>query len=365
MLLIDNALAAQNLSMQECIDAQERAFRGLLSGASMLRPRIDMYVPCERDDGYYRWGSTEGAFDGMLAIRLKSDVVTWPRSVEGDSNGRKYALRPGLYCGLIFLFSTDNGEPLAILNDGVIQQMRVGAAAGIGANYLARKNARVVGMIGSGGMARTSLEAFCAVRDIKCVRIFSRSRDNRERFAHEMGERLKLEVKPVASARSAIQGADIVATCTDSMEPVFDATWLEPGMHVTNVARREISDAAFARFDVVIAHGVEGVPIPESNDFQIGIAGSPGAYIAGSAEQRKRLPSRKPGFGEQEPPVLTDLMAGKASGRTNEVQITHYRNIGNHGLQFVADAGVLYRKVRELNLGRDLPTEWFMQDIRN
>src|ERR1700758_154525 len=72
MLLIDNEVVRRVLTMRECIEAQERAFAGTLTGASVSRPRIDMFVPCDREDGYYRWGSVEGASDGVLAVRLKS-----------------------------------------------------------------------------------------------------------------------------------------------------------------------------------------------------------------------------------------------------------------------------------------------------
>jgi alanine dehydrogenase len=78
MLLIDNDIVKRVLTMRECIEAQERAFAGALTGASVSRPRIDMFVPCSREDGYYRCGSVEGANDGVLAVRLKSDIMTWP-----------------------------------------------------------------------------------------------------------------------------------------------------------------------------------------------------------------------------------------------------------------------------------------------
>src|ERR1700693_3824306 len=68
MLLIDNDIVKRVLTMRECIEAQERAFAGTPTGASVSRPRIDMFVPCNREDGYYRWGSVEGASDGVLAV---------------------------------------------------------------------------------------------------------------------------------------------------------------------------------------------------------------------------------------------------------------------------------------------------------
>ena len=113
MLFIHNDAVEKLLSMRECMDAMEEAFRQIPSGRAIHRPRLDMYVPCEREDGYYRWGTMEGANDGIFAIRMKSDVITWPRDASGARRENKYCVRPGLYCGLIMLFSTGNGEPLA------------------------------------------------------------------------------------------------------------------------------------------------------------------------------------------------------------------------------------------------------------
>src|SRR5271163_3074807 len=100
MLMIDNEVVKRVLSMRECIEAQERAFAGTLTGASVSRPRIDMFVPCNREDGYYRWGSVEGASDGVLAVRLKSDIMIWPEGPDGTRTESKYCMQPGTYCGL-------------------------------------------------------------------------------------------------------------------------------------------------------------------------------------------------------------------------------------------------------------------------
>ena len=142
MLFINNDLVHQFLSMKECIEIQEVAFKGLEDGQAIHRPRIDMYAPAERTDGYYRWGTMEGWYDGIFAIRMKSDIITWPRSRDGKTwTEEKYCVEPGTFCGLVMLFSSRNGEPLAIINDGVLQHMRVGAGAGIGAKHLAKKTA--------------------------------------------------------------------------------------------------------------------------------------------------------------------------------------------------------------------------------
>jgi alanine dehydrogenase len=365
MLLINNDVVAQVLTMRECIEAQESAFKGLTEGKAIFRPRIDTYVPCEREDGYYRFGTVEGASGGYYAVRLKSDIVHWPQNADGSTSEHKYCIAPGTYCGLVLLYSCGNGEPLAIMNDGYLQHMRVGGAAGIGTRLLAREDATTVGMIGTGGMARTFLEAYTVVRNICKVKVFSRNPANRTRYADEMSKALGIEVSAVDSASEAARGVDILSTCTDSISPTIEPAWLEPGMHVVNLGPHEISAEVAARFDVKVQQGKEGLPIPESDAFKQGVGGSLGAFVMGTPEQQKRLPRATRNLDLGEWPVYTDVLTGKAPGRTSNEQITHYRTIGNWGVQFSSVGGLVYRKARDAGLGHELPTAWFLQDIRN
>ena len=378
MLIIDNATVLQLLTMQDCIRVQEAAFRKLPSGGAMHRPRIDMYFPCEREDGYFRWGSMEGASDGYFAIRMKSDVVTWPKDADGKWTEEKYCREPGTYCGIIFLVSTRNGEPLAFIHDGILQHMRVGAGAGIGAKYLSREDTHVVGMLGSGGMARTFLEAFACVRDIRLCKVYSPNPERREAYAAEMSRRLGIEVRPVDSAREAVRGVDLLSSCTNSMQPVYDADWVEKGMHVTNLGRREVPDAAIDRFDVVVRQGTAGLQMRQTERFQAERGHSPAAFIGGTAVEMQRIPAQnaQPGLGGDSPefmdrgrggdkPEFADLVTGKCKGRTSRDQVTFYRNVGNQGLQFSSVGGWVYEQARESGKGRTIPTEWFLQDIRD
>ena len=365
MLFIHNDVVAELLTMPECIAAQERAFRELAEGRAVHKPRSDIYAPCDREDGYYRWGTMEGCSGGYVAIRMKSDVCTWPRQPDGSWTEEKYCVKPGTYCGLIMLFSVANGEPLAFINDGVLQHMRVGGGAGLGAKHLARKDAKTVGMLGSGGMARTYLNAFCAVRGIERVKVFSPTKANREAYAREMRTRLNIDVEAVDSAEEAARGADILSTCTDSMAPTIDPAWLAPGMHVTMLGPAEISDAVIARADVKIAQGRSGLNISGDGTAR-GIGHSPVAWIAGTAEERKRLPRAEPSKGFwADFPDFADLVTGRAEGRTSDDQITFYHNIGNQGLQFSSTGALVYEKAKATKKGRPVPTEWFLQDIRD
>ena len=378
MKLINNAEVSKVLTMADCIRVQEEAFRGLVDYGAVHRPRVDLYYPAEDADSYFRWGSMEGASSNYFAIRMKSDIISWPRTDGGGWTEEKHCIEPGTYCGLIFLLSTKNGEPLALINDGILQHFRVGGGAGIGAKYLSREDSEVIGLIGSGGMARTFLEAFCCVRPIKECRVYSPTSDHKEAFAEEMSARLGIDVIPVSGPREAIAGADIVSSATDSMIPVYDAAWLEPGQHVTNLGRREMPEEAISRFDVVVRQGVAGLQMKQTDIFQAERGHSPAAFIGGTPEQQRVIPEKNPspGFGGDSPdfmdrgrggdkPEFQDLVTGQCEGRTSRDQITFYRNVGNQGLQFSSVGGLVYEKIVARGMGRDIPTEWLLQDIRD
>jgi alanine dehydrogenase len=365
MLFIHNDVVEKVLKMKDCIDVQEQAFREIRTGGAVQRPRTDVYVPCGRDDGYYRWGTMEGANDGILAIRMKSDVMVWPTNADGVWRESKYCVRPGTFFGLIMLMSTRNGEPLALINDGVLQHMRVGAGAGIGARSLARKDATTVGILGSGGMAQSFLEAFCAVRPITRAKVFSPTPANRERYAQTMRRKLGIDVVPVTSTREAIGGVDILATCTDSMSPTFEADWLEPGMHVTMLSNPEVSQEVLDRCDIKIRQGIRPRS-PTSDAVKSEPRQVAAAYMAGTEKEIKRVPPQAMDVGiGVDFPDYYDLVSGKTPGRTQDRQITFYYNTGNQGVQFSSVGGLVYRKAKEAGLGRELPTEWFLQDVRN
>src|SRR5574341_2338607 len=230
VLLINNETVAQILDMKGCLEALETGYRDLIDERAVYRGRYDLFVPNDDPNLMYRWGTMEGASRSFesFAIRMKSDMLEWP---EGKTV-EKYCIEPGTFCGVVMVFSTRNGEPLAIINDGIIQHMRVGGCAGLGVKYLSRDDSSVVGIFGSGGMARTYLLAFNEARKIRAVKVFSPTKKNREAYATEMSQKLGIKVTPVDRTEDAVRGSDIVATCTDSIQVVVDdPALIEPGMH--------------------------------------------------------------------------------------------------------------------------------------
>ena len=362
MLLINNQEVEELMDMKACLDALETGYEDLARNDAVYRPRLDVWFPCGRPDGYYRWGTMEGASRtiGTFAIRMKSDVVHWP---EGGTE-EKYCMEPGNYCGLIMVFSVANGEPLAIINDGVLQHMRVGAAPGWAPRSWPGRMPRWWACSAPVGMARTYLMAFNEVRNIEEVRAYSPTKANREAYAAEMSETLGLKVTAVDSPEDVVRGADIVSACTDSTRVVFDnPEWLKPGAHITCVRSCEIGPRAVEACDVSVMLGRNTVLTMDEG--MVRLHGNVG-YVAGQPDEIARIPNpSQDAYSGDYFHYFMDVKQGLKPGRTSPDQTTFFINAGTQGLQFAACAGRVYQMAKEKGMGRELPTEWFTQDIRD
>jgi alanine dehydrogenase len=366
-LIINNADVEKVLTMEDTLAALEESYLALARREAVCRPRIDIRIPTSDPAKNYQWGTMEGGSTrGYFAIRMKSDVI-YETKYNGVTTQEKYCTRPGLYCGLILLTSIENGEPLAFVNDGHLQHMRVGADGGIGVKYMANPNAEVVGMLGSGGMARTHMKAFTRVRNIKKLQVFSPTRENREKFGREMAAAYNIEVQVCDRPEQVYRGADIVAGVTDSAVPVLDGALLEKGAHIVNIGGSGKPDrASLDRVDVYLRFGDTPAPIghPELaiDDEYLAWEAMPAKPKHGDGRSGKRahgvaIPDKRV--------TLADLATGKAQGRSSADQITYSERGNLQGAQFYAVAGRVYELVRKAGIGREIPTEWFLQDIRN
>ena len=365
MKLIDNDAVRQVLTPATTIAALERAYADLARGEAVCRPRIDIRIPTRDPERCYQWGTMEGGSTaGYFAIRMKSDIV-FEQEYAGVRTQEKYCGEPGRYCGLVFLFEIETGLPVAMINDGYLQHERVAADGAIGARLMAREDARALGMLGSGGMASSHVAALVTVRPIESLRVYSPTREHRERFARDVAQRYGIDARAVDDPREAYRGADILAACTDSAVPVIRGDWLEPGMHVISVGGRP-DDAARARFDRKLRLGTSPAPVgrPElaTSDEYLG-------YVARENDprwSRSRGGARAPGVtGEGSDVMYADVIAGKSPARRSKEEITYSERGNVQGVQFYAVAAAVYAEAVKRGLGRELPTAWFLQDIRN
>lgn len=355
-LLINNDVTARLLRMPDAIAAMENAFRQLAGGNAAFQPRTDFWSPNVAFGDYYRWGSLIGmiADPPTLAFRFKSDIIEWTES-SGAATEKWYNMEPGRYCGFIILIDTTNGEIIGLLNDGIIQHARVGATAGLGAKYLSRPDSHVLGMLGSGGMARAYAQAICAVRPIEELKVYSPTPANRERFAHEMSADLGIPVRGVDSPQHALTDVDIVATCTDSHRPVYSADMLKlhrPGVFIVRTRSTEMDEATLRSIDRTIVNTREGFT----------------EFLIGSEAERNRRPSSPEYRRAYEPQPsydrLADIIVGKVRGRASPTEAIFHHNQSS-GIQFAAVGRLVYERAKAEGLGMPIPMEWFQQDIRN
>lgn len=350
-LILSNDDVERLLPMQLCIAALEEGYRDLAAGEAVTRPRSDCLVPTKRPDAVYGLKTMDGVVPraGVAAVRINSDIITWPTEKGTHRRVKIPAAPDSRYVGLVLLFSTENGEPLAIFPDGVMQRLRVGATNGLAAKYMAQADAQTVGLLGSGWQAGTQLTAVCEVRNITRIRCFSPNRERREAFAKEMTPQLNVEVEPVATPEEAVRGASIVMCATNAIEPVFFEQWLEPGMHLSSLKRPEIAPEAIARADRVVIHAGVATPLHEfGRNLDV-------------VPERYRTDAEARSFRDW--PLLQSVVAGEVSGRKSTSEITCFINNLGLGFQFAAAGAVLYQKAREAGAGRELPTEWFTEDV--
>ena len=368
-LIINNDNVASVLTMADTIDVLEQAYADLITREAVCRPRIDIQIPTPEPGVIYQWGTMEGGSTrGYFAIRMKSDIM-YEREYNGVRVHERYCVRPGKYCGLILLTSVRNGEPLALINDRVLQHMRVGADAGIGVRYMSREDSEVVGMLGSGGMARSFVDAFMLVRKIKKVQVFSPTPENREAYAAEMREKHGIEVVVCDNPRDVYRGADIIAGCTNSSVPVLKGEWLEPGQHVLNVGGgtgmpdQDVRDRIDVYFRFGSAPAPEGLPQMQVDDEWISYTARPDIDF-----KLKKKPPGHRAHGVAMPDRVVwfaDIKKGTNSGRRSRDQITYSERGNLQGNQFHAVAGRVYELVKAKGGAREIPTEWLLQDIQN
>ena len=354
-LLLSNEEVEQALTPRDAIIATENIYRELAEGKALNRARSQVYLPAESKEHpgfHYRMKTQEGgSLDcGVWALRLTSDMAGFSFT-NGVKRRRILPVATGnRYCGLVILFDVERIEPVAIMPDGVIQKVRVAAMSAVGARYLAPEKPKVLGLFGSGWQAGAHLDFLAAQYDFDEIKVFSPNPDHCREFCRTMSEKLGREVVTAASAKETVDGSDFVQAATAAWDPVFDGHWVEKGMYVASIGgadasnkRREIDDECIRRADVYFVHSKEVARNDQSPDIW---------------EVAQKGIKRWDEIGE-----LQDLVAGKAQGRTSPSQITCFNNNTGAGTQFAAVGAAVLKRARQLGLGKELPTEWFLESV--
>ena len=315
MLFLAESDVVALLSMKEAICLLRVAFARLAAGEAQNQPRRRLTLPT---------GAVLHSMGGACGEYFGTKIYsTHPR------HGAHF---------LVILYRAEDARPLALLEANHLGQIRTGAASGLATDLMAREDAGTVGIIGSGFQARTQLEAMLAVRGVRLARVWSRTAQNRERFAREMAGRFGLPVEAVESARDAVEGMDIVVTATSAREPVMEDGWVLPGTHVNatgsnQAGRRELPGELVGRADRIAVDSMEQA-LMESGDLLLA--------LNEAGWQSSRLVE------------LKDVVSGEVPGRRTPSEITVFKSNGL-GLEDVAVAGWLYEEARERGVGRELP----------
>jgi alanine dehydrogenase len=244
--------------------------------------------------------------------------------------------------GSLPLFAFDSEEDMFATETAI--------TSSVGTDMLARRDCRVLGLYGTGRQARRHLIAMCTIRPgIETVRVFSRSEENRRRFAAEMRPFVRAKIEVTSRPQDVAIGADLICCATGSNVPVLSGAWLERGQHVTSIVagnkgvvrqgsvprpRREFDDEVIARADVIVATLKEQAIMDEQGDLFEPVAKGITSWD-GIAD-------------------LGELAAGKAHGRRRDDEITVFKQNSDQGVGFMALAKLAHDKARAHGVGMEL-----------
>jgi len=286
------------LPMEECIEVMDRALRTLSQGGAQLPLRTVLRLP-------------EGkGFFGVMPARLAAPESLGVKAIGVFPGNEGTPLDS--HQGLVILFSTETGSPIAVLDASSITAIRTAAVSGVATRTLAREDAGDLALIGTGVQARSHLVAMRAVRGLQRIRAFGPNPERLAGFVRWAKDRLALVVEPARSARDAVSGADLICTVSASKTPVVEAAWIGSGAHINAVGSsiptaRELDTATVVRGRLFVDR-LESARA-EAGDFLVPRqeGAITDAHILGE---------------------LGDVLLGRIAGRTQPSELTIFKSLG-------------------------------------
>jgi ornithine cyclodeaminase/alanine dehydrogenase-like protein (mu-crystallin family) len=315
VLYLTEADVGRLLDMRTAIEVVEEAFRQLGAGKAANVPRVRTKAPGV-------------VLHSMSAAAEYLGLVGW-KNYTTTATGAQF---------LVGLYDAESGDLEAIIQADLLGRLRTAAATAVAIEWMANMQATELGLFGTGGQARTQLEAACLARPIKRCYVYSRNREKRELFAAEMSAKLGIEVNPVDRPQGAAGDLPIVVTATTSSAPVFDGNGLAEGAMVAAVGsnwpnRAEIDVATVRRADNIVCDSIAACQ-NEAGDFRE-------AMQCGVFDWTRAA-------------ELADVVAGKAVGRNNPQSVTLFKSVGL-AIEDVALGGKLLELARASGAGTWLP----------
>lgn len=239
---------------------------------------------------------------------------------------------------LVYLFDVATGQMDAVVEADYLGMIRTGAASGVAAKWLARPDAAVAGVFGSGWQAEGHVRAICAALPLERVKVHARRADKLRDFCARLSEVTGVRIEAAASAEDTVRGSDLIGTVTTAAQPLFDAEWLEEGAHINAAGsnaliRQELSEAAIRRCDLVT---VDSVPtaLAEAGDLF-------------PVLEKGRLHARQL-------VELGEIIIGRHDGRGSAGQVTLFESQGM-AIQDLAVAARVVALARQQGLGSEVP----------
>lgn len=315
-LHINESEVRQLLTMPMAVEAVEEISKKQAAGKVIVHARRRFELPA--GGGFFHYMAAMDTEAGFIAMK-------------------QYTFVKGVLRFLVPLYEISSGALLALIEADFMGQQRTGAASGVATKYLARPSARTAAIVGTGGQARTQLEAVALARKLEVARVYGRDPQRRQAFCEEMSKRLGIRVEPAASANEAVRGADVVNTATTSGKPVLDGHDIAEGAHINAIGanhahKRELDDTAISRANMIFVDSLEQSR-QEAGDLIIPF---------------EKHPERWNAVHE-----LHELVAGKISGRTGDSQITLFKSNGIASWDLAA-AEKVYALAKERQFGREL-----------
>ncbi|HEY8254231.1 MAG TPA: ornithine cyclodeaminase family protein [Rhizomicrobium sp.] len=307
LLVINQAALQDTITLAETIEVVDQAMRELSAGLVAAPERTVMSVNA---------ATRLGLMPGVMPSLARFGVKVVSLSADAESFGLPS------HQGVMLLFDSATGQPLAALDCHALTRTRTAAATAVATRAMARADAKVLTIIGPGDLAGPHLEAISAIRPIEQVRVWGRSRDKADAFA--AGCR---NMSVADTVERAVEGADIICTLTSSSEPLLEGKWLEPGQHLNLVgsslrSSREVDDETVRR----------GYFIVDSREHALSQAGE----LLHAIEQRVVGQSHVKG-------EIGEVLLGKAPGRVGDEQITIYKSLGHAAQDLALAHAVLLR----------------------
>lgn len=355
VLIISDEDVKRLLPMRDCIEAMRVAFTEWASGSAVSRPRM-RYVAQHKDaDRKYFANVHIGAVPayGVASVRAGSHIIKPPSA---KVERRLYENPKPSTSGIVVLYSMDTAELIGLMHEFHLSGMRVGATSALAIEKIARPDASVLALYGTGKQARAAFEAITLVRPFTRVNIFSPNKEHRETFAREMA-RDGIEVVAMPDSRSNLEGADVICCATSSLKPVFDGDWLVDGQLVVTIAnsdvtnpirRTEVDRTTYGRANSIIVTDWESVV--DGNQLEILEPLAEGMIDKDNIIELKHV-------------VAGNVKIGQPVRNANTKGVIYFKNNAGVALQFAAAGGLVYQRALAEGKCKTLPSELFETDL--